>query len=467
MVIRGASIAGLGLKKCFFQPIIPTLAALFLCVMIPNPSFSETTTDDNRAVSVNLTSVSLTLDDCIRMTLEKNPTLRASQYELKAAEQDVKVARADFLPSLTASGGYAYVRSVDASGSADSDYLDQQRMDAGFSVSQTLYAGKRITNTFDRAVIRTQVMSENRDDLASRLIYRLRTRFFELMKAREDVVVAVDTVKRLEAVFTTAEAFYEKEMAPYAQVLQARVDLADARQKLGIAENTVERKRSELFALMNRPYTVGVTFSGGLHHYSIPFEMDEAACIAHGISHRSDLQSLIHQLSVVEKDAAISMGKYLPMVKLTAGFYDQDRDYDYERMKDQHNTYWNAGVNLSWSLFDGGRGWYEKEKHLIEKKRIEEQIHEIRATMENGIRIALFSLSEAEERIATTFEGVSAADEYLERERQRFQAGIATIASVLDAQERVTRAKGSYAQALLDYQLVRAELDYLMGGKEG
>ncbi|WP_186441671.1 TolC family protein [Desulfamplus magnetovallimortis] len=408
----------------------------------------------------------LTINECLDIVLSNNPTLKASQYSLESARQDIKVARSDFLPTLSASGNYTQLSSIDASGSADPDYVDQIKRDAVLSLSQTLYAGGRIENTWRRASDRSLAIAEDRNYMEAKLAYHLRVRFFELMKAREDVTVAVDTVKRLEADAATVEAFYEKELAPYAQVLQARVDLSDARQNLSIAENTVERKRSDLFALMDEPYNSKTTFAGGLHHYKIPFGMTEDTCIDAAFENRSDLKSLVHQLEMLEKDADIALGKYHPIIKLNAGLYDQDKDYDDASVAtnyDQHNTYWSAGVNFSWSLFDGGRAWQEKEKYGIEMKRVKEQIREIRSNIGTGIRTALFSLSEAQERTKTALEGMIAADEYYERESRRFQAGIATIASVLDAQVRVTRARGSHAQALLDYQLARAELDFLMG----
>ncbi len=192
------------------------------------------------------------------------------------------------------------------------------------------------------------------------------------------------------------------------------------------------------------------------------------AVFPHGgaaIQDRSDLKSIDHQLKMLEKDAAVAVARYHPVVKLDAGLYDQDKDYDH-LASDQHNTYWSAGLNVTWTLFDGGRGWHEKGRYLIEMKRVKEQYNEIRSRLETGILTALFSLSEAEQRITTTSGGMNAADEYYERESKRFQAGIATISSVLDSQVRVTRARGSHAQAMLDYQLARAELDFMMGSGE-
>jgi len=100
-------------------------------------------------------------------------------------------------------------------------------------------------------------------------------------------------------------------------------------------------------------------------------------------------------------------------------------------------------------------------------KRLKEQVKEIKSRLEAGIVTALMSLSEADERIKATAEGVKASKEYSDMEDKRFQAGIATVSSVLDAQARVTRAHSNYSQALLDYQLARAELDFMTGSAVG
>lgn len=446
--------------------VLLSLSMLLLLLFLGSPVTADESAAESGESATLVTERVLTLKDCLDLVLTRNPTLKASEYMLASAQQDLKAAQADFLPTLSASSSYTQLRSLYASGSEDFDYLGQLKFNAAVALSQTLYAGRRIVNARDKSFERTRMVEMERANIASQLAYQVKVTFFQLMKAGEDVTVAVDTVTRLRADAAAAEAFYEKELAPYAQVLQARVDLADARQKMSIAENTVDRKRSELFALINEPFNREVTFKGRLNYYQMTFDLTARQCFDAAIQNRSDLKSLDHQLKMLEKDAAIAMARYHPVVKLDVGAYDQDRDYDqdnaYGQSRDQHNTYWSAGINVSWNLFDGGRGWHEKKKYLIEMKRIKEQYREIESYLETEILTSLFSLSEAKQRITTTSEGMAAADEYYERESKRFQAGIATIASVLDAQVRVTRARGSYAQALLDYQLARANLDFMM-----
>ncbi|MBF0376762.1 MAG: TolC family protein [Desulfamplus sp.] len=413
----------------------------------------------------------LSLNDCLKLGMANNPKLTSAKLMIDAAQEDINAAKADFLPSVSAGANYNNIKSIDASGPTDSDYIDQQNTNYNIGVSQVLYAGNRLINSRDRAVERKKMYIEEKAYTQAELAYQIKQVYFQLMKAKQDVEIGVDTIKRLEADVKSAKAFYEKEMTPYAKVLQAEVALADIKQQFSKVKNTVDRKKSELFVLMNQPFDSSVTFSGGLDYYSQGFTMTSEQCLAKAIDTRPDLKSLAHQMVMVEKDVELAKGKYYPLMRLNTGYYDQDKDYDslstLGTSMDQRNTYWSAGVNLSWNLFDGGRGWYEKRRSQIDMKRINEQVKEIKSKLEAGIVTALMSLSEAEERIEATSDSITASKEYYDMENKRFQAGIATVSEVLDAQVSVTRAEVSYNQALLDYQLARAELDFMTGNSIG
>lgn len=461
-------------SKCLFHiftiftiicPI--SLGVLFSDSFLTSSHYTVINYDFTVIASAFAEEKALSLNDCLKLGMKNNPKLKSANFMVDAAQEDLNAAKADFLPSVSAGANYNNITSIDASGPTDSDYIDQQNTNYNIGISQTLYAGKRIVNSRDKAVERKKMFLEDKAYTEAELAYQIKSVYFQLMKAIQDVQVGVDTVKRLEADVTAARAFYEKEMTSYAQVLQAEVDLADARQQLSKIRNTVDRKKSDLFVLMNQPFNPEINFSGKLDYYAKGFNMTQEQCLEKAITSRPDLKSLDHQMVMAEKDVAIAKGKYHPMVKLSAGYYDQDKDYDLSNSSDQRNTYWSAGANLSWSLFDGGRAWYEKRRSEIDKKKIKEQVKDIKSRLEAGIVTSLMSLAEAEERIKATAEGVTASNEYYEMENKRFQAGIATVSSVLDAQVRVTRAHGSYNQALLDYQLARADLDFLTGSAIG
>ena len=416
------------------------------------------------------TNQTLTLNDCIEYGLKNNPALKAAEFSVDSAIQNKKSLRADFLPSITSSYSLSYITSENSKGPTESDYLDQDIRSFSVRLSQVLYEGSKICNTFAKAKAQEQMYFADKELEKLELIYNIETTFFKLMKVKQDVISDIDTVQRLKEGVKSANAFFQKELVPYVNLLQAKVDLADAEQQMSMAKNSVNRIRVALFSLMNIPLNNETGFMGGLDYYSSKYRITYEACLEKALKNRPDLESLKNRIIMYEKEAAISSGSYLPIIKFDIAYYDQDRDYDklapsYPRpySRDQRNRYWSTGIYATWNLFDGGRAWYQKGKYKYEVKKVKELIKDAENIIKTGIHKALFSLSEAMQRSKSTSEAVIAAKEYYKREDKRLQTGIGTIPALLDAQARLTRAQGNHTQALLDYQLAMSELKLMAG----
>ena len=409
------------------------------------------------------------LKQCLEAGMENNPALKASRFSLDAAGHGIKEARADFLPSISSGYSINNLASVSSKGPTETEYLDQDIRTFNINMTQVLYAGSRIFNSYERAKILEQIAMAEMDLERLELAYNIEITFFTLMKAKEDVITATESVNRLTESVKAAQAFFRKELVPYVDVLQAKVDLADAKDLLGLAANNVNRERVALFSLMDQSLDENIEFIDGQYN-TLKKRPSFGKSLEFALENRPDIAALNYQLAVAGKDAKIAMGKYLPMVQLDIGYYDQDRAYDklgttitgsYDR--DQRNRYWSTGIYATWDIFDGGRAWYGKEKYNSEAEKIKSLIQETKNLISTNIRRALYSMSEAEQRIASSVDALIAANEYYEREEKRLRAGISTIPSLLDAQDRLIRAQGNKTQAILDYQLATSELKFMTG----
>jgi outer membrane protein TolC len=411
----------------------------------------------------------MTLAQCLKTGMENNPSLKAAQFDVDISAQGIKQARADFLPSVSSSYSMTPIRSISSKyGSGadrDTDYVDKDVRSFSIRLTQILYSGSRITNTYQRARISKQ-LAETEEALAGmELAYRIETTFYKLMKAKQDVITTQESVNRLTESVKSAEAFLEKELVPWVNVLQARVDLADAQDLYKIAQNDVNRQRVELFSLMNQSLDPAIEFSGRLNSLLATEPVFDDS-LKYALDNRPDIKSLVHQLEIAEKDAQIAMGKYLPTVKFDVGYYDRDDEYEqYGAERDQRNRYWSGGVTASWDLFDGGRAWYEKEKYNTQAKKITALIEDAKNEIATGIYNALYSMNEAKQRIKSSAEALTAANEYYDVEENRLKAGLSTIPSLLDAQDRLLRAQANETRATLDYQLAVSELKFYTGKK--
>ena len=414
----------------------------------------------------------MNLDQCLKTGLENNPSLKASKFKTESAGHDINAARADFLPSASSSYTANTIFHNQATGPLNQNFINQNIHTFNIKLTQILYAGSRIVNTYERAKIMEQASQADFNLAKLELIYNIESTFYKVMKARQDVIIATESVNQLGESVKSAEAYLRKELVPYVDVLKARVDLADAENQLGLAKNNENRQRVALFSFLDLPLDPDMEFTDG--EYGLLKEKPSfEASFQYAIENRPDLRSLEYQFNAANKQAEIAGGKYLPIATFDIGYYDTNNDYANKEMTsigpfdlDNTNKYLMAGITLSWNLFDGGKAFYEKEKSTVEAKKIRALIQDARNAISTGIRKALYSMSEAEQRLTSSIDALAAAKENYTSEDKRLKAGISTIQTLLEAQGRLVRAETNRANAVLDYQLSKSELKAMTGGEK-
>ena len=103
----------------------------------------------------------MTLEECIQAGVQNNPSLEAARFDIDMAEADRKSARADFMPSLKTDYTKSRIGNISTRKvlSPDQDTLDQSIQNFNLRLSQILYSGSRIFNTYERAKIRKSVLT--------------------------------------------------------------------------------------------------------------------------------------------------------------------------------------------------------------------------------------------------------------------------------------------------------------------
>ncbi len=178
----------------------------------------------------------MSLEQCLEAGIENNTALKAARYDIQGAAHDIKAARADFLPSLSTGFSASEIISESAKGPTETDFLDQRYRQFNIKLSQILYSGQRLVNTYTKARVRKKVMEAETLMHLLEQVYEIETTFYRLLKAKQDVIAAMESVGTLQEGVKSAEAFFEKELVPYVDVLQARVDLADAQENWALPE---------------------------------------------------------------------------------------------------------------------------------------------------------------------------------------------------------------------------------------
>jgi outer membrane protein TolC len=126
-------------------------------------------------------------------------------------------------------------------------------------------------------------------------------------------------------------------------------------------------------------------------------------------------------------------------------------------------TSWDAGINVSWPIFDGGRTRSEIAEAAASGRALQERLAEFDTALAVEIRQRLTDVTSARAAIGAAEDAVRSATEARRVVGDRFNAGVATSTDVLDAQVALLQAELDRTQALANARLAEARLARAVG----
>ncbi len=212
-------------------------------------------------------------------------------------------------------------------------------------------------------------------------------------------------------------------------VLQAEVELAQARQRLNIAIANQNIARRQLAETLSISHNSDLATADAIEKAGV-WSLSLAESIIQAFKNRAELEQFLLQREIGEEQRQLALSQVRPTVSASASYGVND---DFEDDFDISDRY-SVGLNLEWRLFDGGAaraGARQAEKDIaIAETQFADQRNQIRFAIEQ----AYFSLESNQKNIATATQEVELAEESLRLARLRFTAGVGTQTDVIDAQ---------------------------------
>jgi outer membrane protein TolC len=415
------------------------------------------------------TPLPLTLDEALQRG--QRESLRVAEFQ---ARVDVAAAveagrQAAERPLVAALGGYTRTNHVDEFVIAAPgqplrvlypDVPDNYR--ARLDFQWPIYSGGR-TDALVRAA-RAERDAAGSDLLAARADLKLEiTRaFWALATAREAEDVLNQAVESLDAHVRDMRSRLEQGLVPPNEVLSAEAQRSRERVLALEARNTRAVAEADLRRL------IGEERSGDLIPQTAGIQLPDAAAqadtlIAEALRLRPERQALQQRVAASRERAEAAGASARPQVGLAAG-------YDYARPNprifpraDVWEDSWDVSVNVSWSLWDGGRRRAEQAEALAGTRAIEARAGEFDRQLALEVRQRWYDLDSSRAAIEAASDGVKAAVEARRVLRERFAAGVATSTEVLDAETAVLQAELDRTRAISNARLARARLERVIG----
>jgi len=429
------------------------------------------------AASAQAPPVRLTLDEAITRGIEASHRLEelgARQDAARALEDQREAAER---PQIAAVAGFMRINHVEefsvpnaGGGGFRVIYPDlPNRALSRLDLQWSIYTGGRLSALTRAAGAEVEAAGHDRDAARADLKLEITRSFLAVLTASAASDVVRQALERTNAHLTDVRNQLSVGLIPPSDVLTVEAQQAHQRMLSIEADTILETAMAEFKRLagLDQATAVELVPSGSVGAtIAAPGPVDPAVS-AKGAeearTNRPERKSLMFRITAAEERVASASAGSLPMLTAVAGYDVARPNLKIFPLQDKWTPSWDVGVNVRWSLFDGGRVRAETAEAAANRRAIEARLRDFDAGVEVEVRQRMAELTSAVAAIDAAGVGVKAAAEARRVIAERFSAGVATNTEVLDAQTALLQADLDLTRARASAELANARLQRALG----
>lgn len=400
----------------------------------------------------------LDLRTAIAYAVENNFAIRQARERIREQEGLILEVKSQALPN--ASLDSSYTRSADDLRSDNFSSGLNQNWSIALNVRQTLYSGGGVQAALEaQRLVRESALLELQAVINDALL-EVRTRFYDVLLAREQIEVQEQNVGLLREQLQTARNRFEAGAVSNFDVLRAEVAVANAQAPLIRARNqyrlAIDELRRSIGFINPTPDNISRVpeFVGDLAFTPVSYDLQTS--LRSALETRPELQRLAKVEEARQVGVTFEKAGYRPDLALVGG-YQLRKASDSNRFNDSLDG-WTIGVQSSWAVFDGRatKGRVAQARSQLEQAKL--ATAEQTLSVEVEVRRAISSLQEGAELAEAAQKVVEQAEEALRLADARYAAGSATQLDVLETRVALTEARTNQLEANYRYNVALATL---------
>ncbi len=416
----------------------------------------------------------LTLQQAVKIALEKNPLRKVALADTKVASADIREARSVFLPRLTFSE--TATRGNDPVYVFGSELRQQRFTSADFALNKlntptpignfsTRFGGT--WNLFDsfanwHGMSRAKQMNEAAGHQLGRteqeIVYRVVDAYYGVLLATKQLEVAEQAAKTSQSIMDRSQARFDSGLVVESDLLTAKVRMAGRQQELIRARNNLDLARAQLNTAMGVPVDSLFQPAEALRGRTLPVPVLEEV-EKQALTLRPDLKRIHSEEAAQQQTVAIAKSAFGPRVNAFAGWEMDNPTF----VAGRGGNNWLGGVEVQFDIFQGGA----KRAELSRERALEERVTAMKQVATDGVRLevrrAYYNLNSARQEVEVARAAIVQAQESLRINQDRYEGGLTTITDLLGAEETTRRSQADYWEAVYRFHTSYANLELASG----
>jgi outer membrane protein TolC len=416
----------------------------------------------------------LALPDAIQRAFQLQPRLRVYLESVEQARRGQDIAFVPFLP--TAAAGYS-------AGGFDLNVGGQTQplgplpgftflpavgsipiglnINTGYELAELKLQwlicdfGRRL-GRYRQAELAVDIAQLQADRAYQTVAQEVAVSYYQVLRTRALEKTAREAVRRAEDDLGVARNLAKGGALETEKVLRVEVQLAESRRLLDAAEG------ASVVAVAALNFAIGLNVNAPTAVVEVsdipPFPQSLAECLQTAVGQRREFQVARRSIQVADEGRRVARADFAPRVVAEGSLFD------FQQAAPRGHADLALGfIKLEWGLFEGGKRVAELRASDSKTRAAVAQAESIADTIAFQVTEAYRNLITARRAIDHARPAVRQAEEAYRLVHARARQGAAIPSEITDAESALTRAQQAYLNAIHDYLIALARLEYAVG----
>ena len=387
-----------------------------------------------------------TLRDCIDYALEHNITIQRNRISAESAQEDVKTAKADFLPSLS---GNISQRVVNRPNSARGTIISGDNITTsesktsyngsyGIDANWTVYNGSKRVNTVKQQKLNNRIAENSIEESITQL-------YVQILYSAEAVKVNESTLEVSRKEFERGQELFNVGSIASSDLAQLEAQVSSDNYQLVTSQATLQDYKLQLKQLLELDGDIEMDL---YLPQLIPLpEKDDVYNTA--LSLRPEIEA--GKLNVESSDLSIKMARagYLPTLSLSAGIGSTNANGSDFSFSEQVKQNWNnsLGLTLSIPIFDKRQTKSSINKAKLQKQTSQLDLLDNKKTLYKTIEILWLAANSAQQQYVAASQKLKSTETSYSLVSEQFNVGMKNTVELLTEKNNLLSAQQETLQA--------------------
>ncbi len=396
-------------------------------------------------------TLTLTFDDAITRALAANERLKVAEQQVRESQGRVQEAKASFLPSVNLNFLYTPAQRFPLIRIPAGVFgPNEQTFEAGFTrrnimqvdVNQPIYTGGRLQNAYGIQASTLDATRFTLERARQDLQYQVVETFYAALMNEQGVRVAEEQITLATKQLALAKSRFEAGTVARLDVLQAEVELANAKARRIQAKAAVDTSHQALRTVLSLPQSQRLVLSGSLDAPPAPVTRD---VLQAAIPSRPDLRAFSARREIADHAIALANAEWKPNLSLTGNLQYQEDGLN--NMFKSDNQSYQVGIAFRVPLFAAPGA---AARRIVAEAQMRQSEHGLNAATDAAeleLESAWTSWQSSDEVVATQEKALELARESVAIAQVSYENGVITSAELNDAQVRLLQTEWLLMQA--------------------